>query len=298
MLRSPLFATGVALGTLMAMIQPASAETQVYDLDGFSVLKARQSINVIYTQSESFSVSADVENDEFDELIVEKRGDSLILKRPKRRGGWLGNRRNQPDITVYVSAPSLSSIQASSSAQFTGDSVTASTLNLSASSSADIELGTVSVGDLQTNASSSATIELAGTCTSLDANVSSSGRVSADTLTCDNADIDASSSGQVAMAVGGGSVDLNLSSSGDADLSGTCSLIEVSASSGSDVNARSLSCTRLDARASSGADIAVEITDSVEASASSGANIDIYGSPSNVDERTSSGGDVDIHSAL
>jgi hypothetical protein len=297
MLRSPLFLIGTAIGTTLALTQPASAEPKTYDLDGFSTLKASQAINVIYTQSEVFSVTADVENDEFDELIVEKRGDALTLERPKRRGGWLRN-NSRPEITVYVAAPTLSAIQISSSAQFTGDTITASNLKLAASSSGDIELAGVSAGQLETRASSSGTIELTGTCTSLAAKVSSSGRVSADGLTCDTADIDASSSGRIGMAVNGGPVDLDLSSSSDADLSGQCSLIAISASSSAQVDARSLTCASLDARASSGSDIVISITDSVEARASSGADIDIYGSPADVDERTSSGGDVDIHSAL
>lgn len=121
-----------------------------------------------------------MENDDFDELIVEKRGDSLTLERPKRRGDWLRN-GNRPETTVYVAAPTLSAIQVSSSA---------------------------------------------------------------------------------------------------------------------DVDAKSLTCARLDARASSGSDITVSITDSVEATTSSEADINVYGSPSNVDVRSSSGGDVDIHSAL
>ncbi len=297
MLRSPLIQTSAALAMLTALSPSASAETRSYDMEGFSALKASQSIEVIYTRSDSFSVRADVEDDDFDELIVETRGNTLTLKRPKQRGGWLRN-RDRPEITVYVSAPTLSSVEISSSADFTGDTISGPRLTLAASSSGDIEIGSVSTGDLLTKASSSGTIELAGSCTSLDAKISSSGTVAASGLSCENADISASSSGEIEMDVAGGSVDLDLSSSGDADLTGTCSTIEVSASSGSDADARDLTCARLDARASSGAGITVAVTESVDASASSGADIDIYGSPTNVNERTSSGGDVDIHSAL
>lgn len=298
MLKSPLLISGLALAAAIALAQPANAETREFDFEGFSSLKAKQSINVIYTASETFSVTADVEDDDFDELIVAMRGDALVLERPKKRTLWFGNNRNRPDITVYVSAPTLSAVQVSSGAQFEGDNLTANSLNLSASSSADIEIATVSTGNLKSSASSSGTIELAGTCTAFDGGASSSGQISGDGLVCQSADIDASSSGKVTLGIDGGSVDVNLSSSGRAELSGNCDLLEASASSGADVRARSLTCAHLDARVSSGASIDIGINETVQANASSGGDIDIYGAPTDVDERTSSGGDVDIHAAL
>ena len=297
MLRTSLFMSGLLLAGAAAITIPANAETRSFDYDGFSALKAQQSIHVVYTASEDFGVQADVENDEFDDLLISTKGDVLVLERPKRRAGWFGN-RNRPEITVYVSAPTLSSVQVSSSARFEGDELTASSLKLKASSSGDINVARVSTGDLQTRASSSGRIELAGTCTSLDSNASSSGRIRGADLVCQSADIDASSSGKVALELDGGSVDIDLSSSGQADLTGTCDRAKISVSSGADVDGRSLTCNGLDAKASSGANIEISITGTVEARASSGSDIDIYGSPTRVDERTSSGGDVDIHTAL
>lgn len=295
--RTSLFVSTVLVAAGALLAHTAHAEPQSFDYSGFSALKAKESINVIYTASDTFSVRADVQNDKFDDLKVSIKGDTLILERAQRRG-WIFGNRNRPDITVYVSAPTLSDIQVSSSAKFTGDSVTSDRLHLSASSSGTMEIASIATGSLKPNASSSGTIDIAGTCTSLDASISSSARVRAEELVCQNADLSISSSGRIAMQVDGGSVDLNLSSSGNAALSGNCDLIEISASSGADVEARSLTCANMDAQASSGADIDISITNSVEASATSGADIDIYGSPQNVDERTSSGGDVDIHSAL
>ncbi|MEO9970928.1 MAG: DUF2807 domain-containing protein [Hyphomonadaceae bacterium] len=297
MLRTSLLLTSVLVAAGYMLIQPASADTQTYDQSGFSALKAKQSIKVIYTASETFSVRADVENDEFDDLKISTKGDALILERPRRRGGFFGT-RNRPDITVYVSAPTLSDIQISSSASFSGDSVTSDRLHLSASSSGGIEIASIAAQNLQSNVSSSGRIELAGTCTYLDSKASSSGRILATELVCHNVDIDASSSGKVALEVDGGTVDINLSSSGQADLTGTCDVAEVSVSSGADVEARAMTCNGLDARASSGANIEISITGNVDATASSGSDIDIYGSPTHVDERTSSGGDVDVHTAL
>lgn len=297
MLRTSLLLTTVLVAAGYMLTQSANADTQSYDQSGFSALKAKQSIEVIYTASETFSVRADVENDEFDDLKISTRGNTLILERPKRRGRIFGT-RNRSDITVYVSAPTLSDIQISSSASFTGDSITSDRLNLSASSSGGIQIANIAAQSLRSSVSSSGRIELAGTCTSIDANASSSGRFDSEGLVCQSADIDASSSGKVALEVDGGTVDINLSSSGQADLSGTCDVAEISVSSGADVEARPMTCNGLDARASSGANIEISITGNVDATASSGSDIDIYGSPTRVDERTSSGGDVDVHTAL
>lgn len=94
--------------------------------------------------------------------------------------------------------------------------------------------------------------------------------------------------------VDGGTVSIETSSGSDASVSGSCVSVRARSSSGSDLEARDLVCQDGEAGASSGSDLSIHVTTRVDASASSGADIDVYGSPSDVDSDKSSGGSVSI----
>lgn len=124
------------------------------------------------------------------------------------------------------------------------------------------------------SASSGANIDvrdLAGTTLELDASSGSS--VSLDGITLENLTISASSGS-------------------DVEARGQAEHIRFDASSGSDIDAEGLSAASAELSASSGSDIAARVTRSVKAEASSGADIDISGNPSDRDTDASSGGDI------
>jgi Putative auto-transporter adhesin, head GIN domain len=107
--------------------------------------------------------------------------------------------------------------------------------------------------------------------------------------------IDVSSGADVTVAgVDGGTVVIETSSGSDASVSGTCVTVRADSSSGSDLDARDLRCENGFADASSGSDISIHVTGSVDADASSGAGVDVYGSPTDVQSDKSSGGSVSI----
>lgn len=87
---------------------------------------------------------------------------------------------------------------------------------------------------------------------------------------------------------------VSVSSGADATLSGTCGTIKADGSSGADLDARELKCSNAVAGVSSGADLTLYATDSVEADASSGGDITVYGGAKNTDIDKSSGGGVTI----
>ena len=94
--------------------------------------------------------------------------------------------------------------------------------------------------------------------------------------------------------IDGGTVSIKTSSGSDASVSGRCVAVRASSSSGSDLEARDLICQEGEADASSGSDISIHATTKVDARASSGADIDVYGGPTDVDSNKSSGGSVSI----
>ena len=80
------------------------------------------------------------------------------------------------------------------------------------------------------------------------------------------------------------------------NISGQCQQLDVSASSGADIDAYALRCARVRASASSGADIDLTATQSVRAKASSGGDVSVKGNPSERDVSHAIGGAVRIES--
>ena len=90
-------------------------------------------------------------------------------------------------------------------------------------------------------------------------------------------------------------VRVEASSGADADVSGETDNLSADSSSGSDIDCSNMVCKNCEASASSGSDIVVNVTESLNAHASSGGDISYTGNPrqKNIDE--SSGGDVTQH---
>lgn len=154
----------------VALAQAASAETRNYDISGFTQITASSSTNVILKQG-PFSIVAETNNGDFEDLKIEKRGDTLIVGRENNRN-WIGR---SPRYTVTVTAPSIEELRSSSSA--------------------DISAKDYKFGDLYAVASSSGNLLLSGSCKMLKVAVSSSGDVRASELRCERASVAASSSG-------------------------------------------------------------------------------------------------------
>ena len=105
-------------------------------------------------------------------------------------------------------------------------------------------------------------------------------------------DINASSSSKLTASVQSRSIDVDLSSGAKVTLSGSCKKLEADLSSASRLDASQLEVSgTVEAEASSGADVSVNCSGSLVARASSGADIDYTGDCS-ADVRTSSGGSV------
>lgn len=171
MRRSHLLLPAAAAGLVAAALAlPAWADTRNFDLSGFKAISASSSADVVLKQG-PYSVVAESKNGDFDDLVVEVRGDTLVVTR-EGRWNWTGSR---PHYTVTVTAPSIEGLRASSSA--------------------DIVASNYTFKKLEVSVSSSGNVTLSGACTDLDVKVSSSGDFRGADLKCENADVSASSSG-------------------------------------------------------------------------------------------------------
>ena len=313
------------LGCQMQMVD-GHAESKVYDLSGFTEVRASVAVDVELAQGDAFGVVAHTEDGDFSGLEIEVADGVLIATRPEevwkresvsvrlrdgRRVVEIDGKR-VPTYTVQVTAPRIEYLGASVSSKVTAKGIETEKLAIHASSAADVDAevtgGDVSVDasssggvtvsgtydKLKIEANSSADVEASGTCDNLDINASSSADVEADGLTCRRGNFRATSAADIEAKISGGDVSVDASSSGDVTLSGTCGDLDVEASSSADVKADGLTCRRGDLRATSGADVAVRLTKTVIAHASSGSDIAVRGGAVPVKVKELSGGDVSI----
>ncbi len=111
-------------------------------------------------------------------------------------------------------------------------------------------------------------------------------------LKLDNFDLDVSSGSDVKLELDANHLRVESSSGSDVSLNGKAAVAEVSASSGSDISAGDLEIKKCSAHVSSGSDIRVNVTEELNADASSGGDITYSGNPKVKNIKESSGGDV------
>lgn len=251
--------TTAFLISLFAFAQVSESRT----VGDFSKLKASHGIEVFYTVSSTNSIKVETDdNQKLQYIKTEVEGETLkvFVDNNSKENYSYGNRKgkningmNFKTLKVYISGKALTAIKASSSAKIK--------------------------------------IENLNSANQLDIAVSSSGSVSG-TFNCDDLKIDVSSSGDFKGKVNTKTATIEASSSGDLDLSGKANQVTVKASSSADCNLKGFIAEEATVKASSSADVSIQVTKSLKADASSSADIDYYGNPSQVSVEKSSSGSV------
>lgn len=227
------------MGCQMQMVD-GHAKSKVYDLSGFTEVRASVAVDIELAQGDSFGVVAHTEDGDFSGLEIEVADGALIATRPeevwKRKSVSVrlrGDRRvveidgkRVPTYTVRVTAPRIAYLGASVRSKVTAKGIETEKLAIHASSVAAIDAeitgGDVSVdasssGDvtvsgtydkLKIEANSNADVTAAGTCDKLDINASSNADVKADGLTCQHGDFRTSSAANIEAKVSGGDVSI------------------------------------------------------------------------------------------
>ncbi|MFY0603424.1 MAG: DUF2807 domain-containing protein [Flavobacteriaceae bacterium] len=115
---------------------------------------------------------------------------------------------------------------------------------------------------------------------------------SENTLKVKDFELSVSSGADANVKVEADNITTSASSGADLKVSGSANAHFSKASSGSSISAYSLKSKRVTVKVSSGADINVYASESLDARASSGGDIDYRGNPESVNKKTSSGGSV------
>ena len=188
---------------------------------------------------------------------IDSFGDLMNLIRYGAKKMSRANRK----ATLYLSAPAVNNITASSSSsvEVLGDFITQSDIYLKSSSGADIEFSSLS-------------------CMKLDVKTSSGADVEINYLVADRIYADASSGSDIDLEniKVTGRVTASASSGADIDLQGTAGTAKLTASSGADISGRKLLVSTAELNASSGASVNVTAPDGAEIHSSSGGSAKRY----------------------
>ena len=122
---------------------------------------------------------------------------------------------------------------------------------------------------------------------------SSAGDVIGETpINTDEIEINASSAGDIRLEIFANDIEVNISSSGDITLSGEADNLEASLSSAGSLNALNLIVRKANISVSSAGDADVNVTESLQAKASSAGDVRYTGNPKYVDAHSSSAGSI------
>ena len=215
----------------LALSLPASAETKTYSLESFQKISASAGVNVTFEIGETQSIIAENKNNNFEKLILENRGDTLVISR--KNSGWFGN-RNRENYTIRITAPAISGVEASSGASVRATGLKGDQVKLSSSSGSNLNAMNIDAQAVLIQASSGSDLEAYGKCSSVTLSSSSGSSIDADELVCTSVKASASS-GSSLRAHATSQVDGSASSGASVKVSGGATNIEKSKSSGGSV---------------------------------------------------------------
>jgi hypothetical protein len=184
-------------------------ETKTYDLSGFDSVSASAGVNVDLKQG-PFSVTAEGPKSRLDRLIVERKGEELVIRREPTVSWGVWSRGD----LVTVVAPAYSGIKASGGADVFGDGL--------------------QLADIRIDINGGADINLSGSCKSLTLEASGGADFRGRELACESASVSASGGADAFVTA---TRDASGRGSGGADIAfyGVAGSATGDASSGSDI---------------------------------------------------------------
>ncbi len=238
-------AVSLALGTALSLslAGTAMAESRAFELTGFDKIDIATGLDAVVTLGDSFSVKATSDSaDALDNLQLTVNDGVLAARFDQSfldfivSGGLLGMLLSSGNaLTIEVTLPALSGIDASSGADVRANALTSTELDLSASSGANIEVTEATLGLVRVESSSGADVDISGTADSIEAEASSGADIDAENLVASSATANVSS-GADASVHATESIKAEASSGGSISVHGNPAERDVDSSSGGDVH--------------------------------------------------------------
>lgn len=209
--------TFITLLLTVALTIPSFGQKRTVDVGNFSELSLGISANLYLKQGSSTRVEIECDDDIFDEIEFELKGDQLVIK---KEGNWnFGSGWRKSEVTIYVTMNKIDELSVSGSGNMESEGkLTTNDVRLSVSGSGDMDLEMES-DELDIRISGSGSIRLNGTAEEAEARISGSGRVKAEDMTVKTFEARISGSGSCYITATD-EIDASISGSGSVYYSG------------------------------------------------------------------------------
>jgi hypothetical protein len=202
--------------------------TQAATTNSFSRVNTVGPDNVVFVTGDSFSIKAEGNAAAMKELRYTVKDGAIIIGRKNR--GWMSGDGEQ--VTVTITAPTLTEAALAGSGNFTADKMTGDEVKFAIAGSGDASVGEVSGKNLDGKIAGSGDVVFAGKVDSADFKVLGSGSIDAAKLTATDADVSIAGSGDVSLNATG-KVDAKVAGSGNINVAGGAKCSSKSMGSGS-----------------------------------------------------------------
>jgi hypothetical protein len=190
----------LAASLLTATLAPAAfAETRTYDFKDFKRLSVSALYEVEYVQSPIYSITIESKTNRFDDILVEKKGDTLSIGRPQRE--WNDNRRNRDDVrdVVRISAPTLTELELHAAVNFRSKALKADRLDLNLHAAVDLDIAGIDAKTINVESHAGVQAKLAGACSALVITTHTGADVDANNLKCSTVSVEAHTGADVSV---------------------------------------------------------------------------------------------------
>lgn len=194
--------------------------SRTYAVADFKEVAAKGPDNVDIRMGAAFSIRAEGDPKVLDDLIIERSGDTLVVKRKSEGFRWGGNdRRAEGHAKVFITMPAITAASATGSGDMAIDRVDGDAFKGSVTGSGDMNVGTVKVQTLNVSITGSGNVTTAGTAKTGTFAITGSGDIDAGGLAMSSADVSVMGSGNVKGQVNG-PAKVDVMGSGDVTLTG------------------------------------------------------------------------------
>jgi len=165
----------------LAFVLPSAAQTRTVDVGDFTKLSLGIPANLYIKQGSGTKVEIECDDDLFDDIEIELRGDRLSISKDCNWGWSKGWRKS--DVTIYVTMDEIEALSVSGSGYMESKgTLNTDEVRLSVSGSGDMELN-LEGEEIDMRISGSGSIRLDGSADEAEASISGSGKVKAEDMT-------------------------------------------------------------------------------------------------------------------
>ena len=167
------------------------------DVKNFSEIMVTEGMTVIFTQGKEYNVKVDAPEDIIDYIVVESDGENLMVHRKEN----VDIRKGQHRVKIYVTAPEVRELNATTAARIECDTLRVKELEIDATTSATVYVAYLESEDVDISATTASTVKVGGICKDVDFTATTAATINCSELKAVKGDATASTAASISCNV-------------------------------------------------------------------------------------------------